>query len=75
MENILPSFLIGLIFVLINPTPLVGCILFKVGAVARIIHTIVYAIIVVPQPARVLAFAVHYLITIYMGVAVLFHIF
>ncbi|XP_055298552.1 microsomal glutathione S-transferase 1-like [Sitodiplosis mosellana] len=75
MENILPAFLIGLLYVLIEPSTLSACLLFKIGAIARIIHTVVYAIVVIPQPARVLAFAIHYIITIYMGVSVLYHLF
>lgn len=75
LENILPAFLIGFLYVLIDPTPLSACLLFKVGAIARIIHTIVYAVVVVPQPARALTWAIHYFITIYMGVSVFFYLF
>lgn len=75
MENILPSFLIGLLYVLINPSPAIAPLLFKVAAFARILHTFVYAIVVVPQPARALAFFVHYTITIYMGISILMHLF
>lgn len=75
MENILPAYLVGLMYVLINPSPLVACLLFKVAAIARIIHTVVYAVVVIPQPARVLAFAVQYMITVYMAVSVLFFLF
>lgn len=72
MENILPGFLIGIMYVMIDPSPLVACLLFKVAAMARIAHTIVYAVIIIPQPARALAFFIHYLITLYMGLYVLF---
>lgn len=71
MENILPALTVGLLYVLINPSPVVASLLFKVAAFARIAHTIVYAVMPVPQPARVLAFAVHYVISIYMGISVL----
>lgn len=70
LENILPGFLIGLVYVLINPAAGFATLLFRVAAIARIAHTIVYAIVVVPQPARVLSFAIHYFICIYMGVTV-----
>lgn len=75
MENILPSFLVGLMYVLINPSPLTACLLFKISAIARIIHTFVYAVIVIPQPARALAFFAQYLITVYMGISVLYYLF
>lgn len=75
IENILPAFIIGFIYVLIDPNPLLGCLLFKLAAIARFIHTLVYVIIVVPQPARVLAFSVQFLITIYMGACILLHFF
>lgn len=74
MENILPSMIIGLLYVLTNPSPTLGSMLFKIGAISRIAHTFVYAIIPTPQPSRVLAFAVHYFITIYMAVAVIRHL-
>lgn len=75
MENILPGFIIGFLYVLINPSALFASLLFKVAAIARIFHTIVYAVVVIPQPARALAFFVHYFITIYMGLAVLAQLF
>lgn len=71
MENILPSLVVGLLYVMTNPTPVVACILFKLAACARILHTVVYAILPTPQPSRVLSFAVHYLITIYMAISII----
>lgn len=52
LENILPGFLLGFLFVLTNPSPLSAALLFKVGALARIIHTVVYSVFPIPQPAR-----------------------
>lgn len=70
MENILPSLIVGLIYVLINPSQFLACTLFKVAGLARILHTIVYAVVRVPQPARALSFAAHFGISIYMGLAI-----
>lgn len=75
MENILPSFLVGFIYVLINPAATTACLLFKISAIARIIHTIVYAVVVIPQPSRALAWVAHYGITIYMGISILYQLF
>ncbi|KAH8396018.1 hypothetical protein KR222_001878 [Zaprionus bogoriensis] len=70
MENILPYFLMALIYVCTDPNPLIACNLFRLAAVARIIHTLVYAVYPVPQPARILAFATMLLITFYMAAVV-----
>ncbi|KAL7744678.1 hypothetical protein ACLKA6_017179 [Drosophila palustris] len=70
MENILPYFIMALIYVCTNPNPLIACNLFRVAAVARIVHTLVYAVYPVPQPARILAFATMLLITFYMAAVV-----
>lgn len=75
MENILPSFLIGFIYVLTNPAALTACLLFQISAIARIVHTIVYAVVVIPQPARGLAWLAHYAISIYMGISILYSLF
>lgn len=74
MENLIPGTLIGLLFVLTNPAPAVATLLFKIGALSRIIHTFVYAVMPMPQPSRVLAFIVHYLIVIYMCVSLVMHL-
>ncbi|EDX01733.1 microsomal glutathione S-transferase 1 isoform X2 [Drosophila yakuba] len=70
MENILPYFLMSLIYISTNPNADVACILFRVASVARIIHTLVYAVYPVPQPSRILAFATMLLITFYMAAVV-----
>ncbi|XP_011191725.1 microsomal glutathione S-transferase 1 isoform X2 [Zeugodacus cucurbitae] len=70
MENILPYFTMALLYICTNPDPTVACILFRVVAVARILHTLVYAFYPVPQPSRIIAFGVAFAITIYMACAV-----
>lgn len=67
MENILPYLSIGLFYVLTDPNPMVATILYRVATVARFLHTFVYAIYVVPQPARGLSFGIHFFITLYMA--------
>ncbi|XP_052900717.1 microsomal glutathione S-transferase 1-like isoform X2 [Anopheles moucheti] len=56
LENILPFFVIGFLYLLTNPAPFLAVNLFRVVAVSRILHTLVYAVVVIPQPARFLAF-------------------
>lgn len=69
LENILPFLTAGFFYVLINPSPIIAINLFRASAIARIIHTIVYAVYVVPQPARALSWLVCFLITGYMSIA------
>lgn len=73
LENILPHLFAGFFYVLTNPAVLTATLLFKVSAIARIVHTIVYAVVVIPQPARGTVWFVHYLITFYMAISVLLH--
>ncbi|KAM7349023.1 microsomal glutathione S-transferase 1 [Cochliomyia hominivorax] len=67
MENILPYFTMALVYICTNPSPAIACNLFRLAAIARIVHTLVYAFYPVPQPSRVLAWVIMYLITLYMA--------
>ncbi|XP_061389402.1 microsomal glutathione S-transferase 1-like [Musca vetustissima] len=67
LENILPFFIAGLLYVLTDPSAVVAINLYRAMAAVRIIHTLVYAVVVVPQPARFLSFGAGYLITGYMA--------
>uniref|UniRef100_A0A2C9MDF3 Microsomal glutathione S-transferase 1 n=1 Tax=Glossina brevipalpis TaxID=37001 RepID=A0A2C9MDF3_9MUSC len=71
LENILPFLIIGFLYVLTDPSKFLANNLFRAAAFGRVIHTLVYAIVVIPQPARVLSFAVAYLPTAYMAFHVL----
>lgn len=68
MENIIPYILISFVYVLSGPIPMVAINLFRVAAGARIFHTFVYAVVVVPQPARAIAFVIPALIIFYMAI-------
>ncbi|KAH8317450.1 hypothetical protein KR074_005079 [Drosophila pseudoananassae] len=70
MENILPYFIMALIYISTNPNQDVACNLFRVASLARIVHTLVYAVYPVPQPSRILAFGIMLLITFYMAAVV-----
>lgn len=67
LENILPYLTAGLFYVLTNPNPMLANTLFPLTTVARFVHTFVYAVYVVPQPARAIAFAIHIFITFFMA--------
>ncbi|XP_030566066.1 microsomal glutathione S-transferase 1 isoform X1 [Drosophila novamexicana] len=71
LENILPFFIIGLLYTLTNPNAFLAINLFRAVGIARIAHTLVYAVVVVPQPARALAFFVALLATAYMALQVI----
>ncbi|EDV99801.1 GH12207 [Drosophila grimshawi] len=70
LENILPFFIVGLLYTLTNPSAFLAINLFRAVGIARIAHTLVYAVVVVPQPARALAFFVALLATVYMALQV-----
>lgn len=69
MENILPYLTIGLIYVLTDPSPWFAKTCFIIATISRILHTFVYAVYVIPQPARAICFFVHFIITIYFAIA------
>lgn len=68
LEAIVPYLIVSFIYVLTDPKPVVAINLFRVSFGCRLVHTIVYAIYVVPQPARSISFFVVYGITWYMAV-------
>ena len=68
VENIPLYFFAGFGYLFTEPDPTVAVNLFRIYALARIAHTLVYAIFVVPQPARGLSWGVGYGITGYMAI-------
>ena len=75
MENILPYLMVSFLYVLTRPDFYTASILFGLAAIARFIHTYVYAIHVIRQPARALMFHVHFWIMLYMIVVSILHFF
>lgn len=73
LENILPFLLAGFFYTLSNPAAFLAINLFRAAAISRIVHTIVYTLVVLPQPSRALAFAVPLGITGYMSVMTILH--
>lgn len=67
LENCLPFLIIGFFFVLTNPAATIAINLIRVAVLARIVHTIAYAVFAT-QPTRGISWGVCYAITIYMAV-------
>lgn len=66
LENI-PAFIVAAwLFLITNPPAWLAINLFRAFTLGRILHTIVYAVFVVPQPARALSWGVGYGVTGYM---------
>uniref|UniRef100_A0A1L8E4B1 Microsomal glutathione S-transferase 1 n=1 Tax=Nyssomyia neivai TaxID=330878 RepID=A0A1L8E4B1_9DIPT len=67
LENVFPFILVAFLYVLTNPDAWLATNLFRIAVIARIVHTIVYAVVVVPQPARGLSWFVCYGATLFMA--------
>ncbi|XP_067640989.1 microsomal glutathione S-transferase 1 [Eurosta solidaginis] len=72
LENILPFLVIGFLYVLTNPSVGLAVNLFRAVGISRILHTIVYAVVVLPQPSRALSFFICLFVTVYMAIQVIF---
>lgn len=73
LENILPWALSTIFWLTTSPETALVASLTKWFAISRIIHTIVYAVIVIPQPARFFSFLVGFNITLYQSIATAYH--
>ncbi|XP_015122738.1 microsomal glutathione S-transferase 1 [Diachasma alloeum] len=72
LENILPWFVMTAIWLTTGPAYYWAMILIRTFVAARIVHTLVYAV-VPKQPHRALAFFVGFAITIYEAVSTLMY--
>ncbi|XP_055640269.1 prostaglandin E synthase-like [Toxorhynchites rutilus septentrionalis] len=68
LENILPFFTVGFLYMFTGPSVALATNLFRLVAIARIAHTFVYAIFVIPQPARGISWMLAYIPTGFMAV-------
>jgi glutathione S-transferase len=73
LENIPVFWVLGALYLTTNPVAAWALLLFRTFTAGRIIHTIVYAIIPMPQPTRVIAYGIPHLITMYMGVQIILY--
>ncbi|KAJ8038498.1 Microsomal glutathione S-transferase 1 [Holothuria leucospilota] len=71
LENIIPFITFGFLYVSVANPSLEACLWrFRVFLAARILHTVCY-LVPLPQPSRLLAFAVGWIATVSMGWAIL----
>lgn len=74
LENILPFFAVSLMYIGTNPSYSFTLFLFRLYTFARFMHSFVYAVVIVRQPARAFFFNIGYFITLYMSVqTILYH--
>merc|ERR1712183_363708 len=66
IENVVPFAILGFIYIFTNPAYSTALFCFRLFARARILHTIVY-LLVVPQPSRAILFFVNIFTNLYMG--------
>ncbi|XP_034946485.1 microsomal glutathione S-transferase 1-like [Chelonus insularis] len=72
LENILPWFVMTLIWLTTNPSYYLAMMLMRIFVAARITHTLVYVVFPM-QPHRALAFFAGYLIIIYEAVSTIIY--
>ncbi|XP_046802945.1 microsomal glutathione S-transferase 1-like [Lucilia cuprina] len=75
MENIVPYLALGFYYVITNPSADIAINVFRAVGIARIVHTLVYAVFVIPQPARVLSYMVGLVATVYMAIRIMIYAF
>ncbi|XP_021188923.1 microsomal glutathione S-transferase 1 [Helicoverpa armigera] len=73
LENIPVFWAVGALYVTTGPAAPLATTLFRAFTAGRVLHTFVYAVKPLPQPARGIAFGVPFLITIYMAFKVVQH--
>lgn len=73
LENIPVFWVVAALYVSTNPVAAWATLLFRVFTLGRILHSIVYAIVPLPQPARAIAFGIPFLATAYMGAQVILY--
>lgn len=73
LENIPVFWVLGALYLTTAPSAWLATTLFRVYTAGRVIHTLVYAVKPLPQPARGIAFGIPLMITFYMGVKVIMH--
>ncbi|XP_055526025.1 microsomal glutathione S-transferase 1-like [Wyeomyia smithii] len=74
LENIFTFLAIGFCYMLTNPDPWLAGTIFRLVAAGRIVHTVVYALVIVPQPTRLLAWLVPYAACLYMTAQTLLYV-
>merc|ERR1719350_159894 len=66
IENIIPFLILGFIYIFTNPAYSTALLVFRLFAGARILHSIVY-LLIIPQPARAITFFVGVGVNLFMA--------
>ncbi|XP_039260543.2 microsomal glutathione S-transferase 1-like [Styela clava] len=70
LENIVPFFIISMLYIASEPSPQTAKLLFQIFVGSRFAHTVIY-LNGVRQPLRGIAFTVGFLVNFYMAIQVL----
>ncbi|OXU27890.1 hypothetical protein TSAR_016342 [Trichomalopsis sarcophagae] len=73
LESILPWFICTSVYLTTSPSPKLAINLIRAFGLSRIAHTIVYAVVPLPQPARAIIFFAGYFVTAYQAYFTLVH--
>ncbi|XP_044730501.1 microsomal glutathione S-transferase 1-like [Chrysoperla carnea] len=73
LENIPFFMFVSFFYVLTDPNPIIAINLFRIYTTVRFIYTFVYAVIVVPQPARSISWTIGFWITMYITISTAIH--
>ena len=73
LENIPAFWILGALYVTTGPAVAWATLLFRLYTLGRIVHTIVYAVVPLPQPARGIAYGIPYIISLYMGTQIVLY--
>lgn len=73
LENIPAFWVLAALYLTTSPEYTWARLLFRLFAGFRVMHTFVYAVVPLPQPARAIAYFIPYLINVYMGVKVVLY--
>lgn len=75
LENVIPFVIIGLLFILTEPHAGIASWLFRIVGVARILHSVFYAVHPVRQPTRAILHYIAYTISLYMTLSSIVYFF
>lgn len=67
LESIFPWFISTTIFLSTSPDPALATTLIKLYGLSRIAHTIVYAVLALPLPARAITYLIGYAVVAYQS--------
>lgn len=73
LENIPAFWILGALYLTTGPAVAWATLLFRLYTAGRILHSIVYAVVPLPQPSRAIAYGIPYIITLYMGTQVVLY--